>query len=250
MLNRRLVLQLGTVGVLAAGLPTARSAARSGFRAIAFDGFAIFDPRPVAALTESLFPGNGTAIINAWRTRQFEYQWLHAISGHYADFLQATDESLAFAFKQLQLELSEENRQRLMAPYANLQVWPDVADAIKELRESGLRLAVVSNMTASMLRAGLEKAGLAEHFEAVLSTDQIRSYKPDPRAYQLALDALRLQCEQILFVAFAGWDVAGAKWFGYPTFWVNRLGAPMEVLGVAPDASGADMRSLISFTTL
>ena len=80
-----------------------------------------------------------------------------------------------------------------------------------------------------------------------LSTDQIRAYKPDPRAYQMAIDALQLQREDILFAAFAGWDAAGAKWFGYPTFWVNRLNLPGEELGVTPDAMGRDLTDLVRF---
>jgi 2-haloacid dehalogenase len=84
-------------------------------------------------------------------------------------------------------------------------------------------------------------------FDQVLSTNQIRTYKPDPRAYQIALEALGLQREAILFVAFAGWDVAGARWFGYPTFWVNRLQLPAEALGVAPDAVGRDLTEVVCF---
>jgi 2-haloacid dehalogenase len=50
-----------------------------------------------------------------------------------------------------------------------------------------------------------------------------------------------------LFVAFAGWDAAGARSFGYPTFWVNRLGFPPEQLGVLPDATGPDLNALLAF---
>ncbi len=63
----------------------------------------------------------------------------------------------------------------------------------------------------------------------------------------MGIDALRLAREEILFVAFAGWDAAGAKSFGYPTFWVNRLGLPQEELGVFPNASGRDLTDLVSF---
>jgi 2-haloacid dehalogenase len=53
--------------------------------------------------------------------------------------------------------------------------------------------------------------------------------------------------EQILFVAFAGWDAAGAKWFGYPTFWLNRAGAPSEQLSVDEDGTGSSMTDLVAF---
>ena len=90
-------------------------------------------------------------------------------------------------------------------------------------------------------------AGLSTSFDHVLSTDAIRSYKPTPASYRLAIDALGLSRQEILFAAFAGWDAAGAKAFGYPTFWVNRLGAPAEELGAAPDGVGTDLAGLLRF---
>ena len=81
----------------------------------------------------------------------------------------------------------------------------------------------------------------------MLSTDRAHTFKPDPRAYQLGIDTLRLPRDQIVFAAFAGCDTAGAKRFGYPTFWVNRLQALPEELGVRPDASGPSLAELIAF---
>jgi 2-haloacid dehalogenase len=60
-------------------------------------------------------------------------------------------------------------------------------------------------------------------------------------------DAFKLPKEEIAYAAFAGWDAAGAKWFGYPTFWVNRANAPVEELGVTPDGTGVGMADLVKF---
>jgi 2-haloacid dehalogenase len=38
--------------------------------------------------------------------------------------------------------------------------------------------------------------------------------------------------------------VVGAKAYGFPVAWVNRLGAPLEELGVAPDLEVADLAEL------
>jgi 2-haloacid dehalogenase len=227
--------------------PLMARASRQPFRAIAFDAFPVFDPRPVFGLAETLFPGRGAALADAWRTRQFEYQWLRALTGRYADFWQTTEDALVFASQLLKLELTPEKRTQLMQAYLELKSWPDVGSALKTLKDEGLRMVFLSNMTARMLEAGIQNAALEGFFEYVLSTDRIRSYKPDPRAYQMAIDTLRLPREEILFVAFAGWDTAGAKSFGYPTFWVNRLGLPVEELDVFPDASGRDLTDLVGF---
>lgn len=249
-LNRRQLLKL-MAGGAAASLLTAttlnQAATRPHIKAIAFDAFPIFDPRPIFALAETLFPGKGEGLSNAWRTRQFEYQWLRALSGRYVDFWQATEEGLLFAVKQLKLEMNEAKREQLMNAYLNLKPWPDVVPALKLLKDAKIRLAFLSNMTPKMLNTNIHNAGLDEFFEHVISTDRAKTYKPDPRAYQLGLDTLKLKREEIVFAAFAGWDVAGAKWFGYPTFWVNRAGFPDEELGVTADGTGKSLAQLVDF---
>lgn len=249
-LDRREFLNLAAVGIatgLLASIPLARAEAGPKIKAIAFDAFPIFDPRPVFALAEQLFPGKGAELSNAWRTRQFEYQWLRALSGHYADFWQATEDALVFSGEMLKLDLTSDKRKQLMDAYLELKAWPDALPALQSLKSDGIRLAFLSNATSKILDAGIKNSGLDGVFEHVLSTDKIKSYKPDPRAYQMAIDAFNLKREEILFIPFAGWDAAGAKSFGYTTFWVNRLNLPVEKLGVVPDAIGQNLTDLVAF---
>ena len=220
---------------------------RNRIKAVAFDGFPILDPRPVFALVEQLYPEKAVELSSLWRTRQFEYTWLRTMSRRYADFWQVTDDALVFAAKSLKLELTPEKHARLMDAYLKLRCWPDVPDALILLKNAGIRLAFLSNLTAKMLEAGIHNSQLDGLFDHVLSTDRVKVYKPDPRAYQIGVDVLGLKPDQILFAAFAGWDAAGAKSFGYPTFWVNRQNAPAEELGVAPDATGGNLIDLARY---
>ena len=160
-----------------------------------------------------------------------------------------TEDALVFATNRLKLNMSSGNRAMLMNEWLKLKPWPDVVPALESMKGAGLRLACLSNFTRNMLAANIESAGLQELFEQYLSTDQRRTYKPDPRAYQLGLDALKVKREEVLFVAFAGWDAAGAKLFGYRTFWVNRQRLPAEELGVSPDGSGETLADLVRFLT-
>jgi 2-haloacid dehalogenase len=245
-LDRRQFAVLAAGGI-AATATRAHAQVRPRFKAVAFDGFPIIDARPVLARTEEMFPGRGKELSNVWRTRQFEYCWLRTLGGQYADFWQITEESLIFAAKMLKIEFSAEQRDALMEAHLKLKAWPDVAPALHTLRDAGVRMAFLSNLTAEMLDAVIANSGLDGLFEAHLTTDRVRAFKPDPRGYQMALDAFKLQREEIVFAAFAGWDVVGAKWFGYPTFWVNRSNVPGEELGVAPDGAGADLNDLTKF---
>ncbi|HEX3878255.1 MAG TPA: haloacid dehalogenase type II [Bryobacteraceae bacterium] len=216
-------------------------------KAIAFDAFAVLDPRPVFALAEKLFPAKGAELAAAWRTRQFEYTWLRTVSGRYADFWRVTEDALAFAAKTLKLDLTSDQRARLMDAYLAIRCWPEAPAALHTLKDAGVRLAFLSNMTQKMLEAGVRNSGLEHVFDDVLSTDRVSAFKPDPRAYQMGIDVFGVKREEILFAAFAGWDAAGAKSFGYPTFWVNRLNQPAEELGVSADGSGATLDDLVRY---
>jgi 2-haloacid dehalogenase len=248
LLNRRKFVTLTAAAVTAAtAIVPAANGAQTKIKAIAFDGFPIIDPRPVFAKVDEMFPGKGRELSNAWRMRQFEYTWLRTMGGHYVDFWQVTEESLVFAAKMLKIELSADQRGQLMQSYLGLKAWPDVAPALQQLKAVGIRMAFLTNLTNAMLDAVVRNSGLEGFFENHLSTDKVRAFKPDPRAYQMGVDAFGLRKEEIAFAAFAGWDAAGAKWFGYPTFWVNRLNLPVEELGVTPDGMGSGLGDLAKF---
>jgi 2-haloacid dehalogenase len=216
-------------------------------RAVLFDAFPVFDPRSVEAAVDAEFPGSGSALTALWRTRQFEYSWLRTAAQDYADFWQCTADALRFAAASLRLELDQARHDRLLHAFLTLRPWPDASAALRTLRQDGVRLGLLSNFTPAMLDAAIDGSGLSGIFEDVLSTHRVRTYKPDPRAYRLGVDTLGIPREQILFVAFAGWDAAGAARFGYPTYWVNRLQAPPEELGHAPDGVGRSLADVVAF---
>ena len=251
-LNRRKFLALAAASAASdfvVSRPRARAATIPKIRAIALDGFTTFDPRPVFALAEELFPGKGTELGNAWRTRQFEYTWLRTLTGSYVDFWHVTGDALVYAAKLVKVDLTTEKRNQLMQAFLSIKAWPDTLPALQSLKASGVKMALLSNFTAGMLDAGVRNSGLQGIFEPHLSTDRVRAYKPDPRAYQMGIDAFGVEREEIVFAAFGGWDAAGAKMFGYPTFWVNRMNVPLEELGFAPDATGATLRDLANFVS-
>jgi 2-haloacid dehalogenase len=229
-------------GAIVASVPRPR------LDAVLFDAFAVFDPWPVAARAEQFFPGRGAELMSAWRATQFDYAWLRVVAKSYADFWRCTEDALRHAASALRLDLSTSHREQLMQAHLELRPWPEVPSALQALRAAGVRLGLLSNFTPEMLAASIDVSGLRGVFERVLSTDQVSTYKPDPRAYLLGLHAFGLPRERIAFAAFAGWDAAGAKLFGYPTCWVNRLGAPADELGAPPpDAVVRTLTELVGF---
>jgi 2-haloacid dehalogenase len=201
---------------------------------------------------------------------------------HYRPFWDITLDALRFAAKKLQLTLGRAAEKRLMDEYACLSAFPDAVPALRLLRTSPtspasptsrsavtnpalaptssapstptddgpaarLGLAILSNGNPQMLDIALKSAGMTGLFDHVLSVDTVRAYKPSHAAYALGTHAFDVPARELVFVSSNGWDVAGATWFGFTTFWLNRQSAPAEELGVTPHGTGGDMTDLLAF---
>lgn len=247
-LSRRQVLALAALGAASRG--RAQPPPRPRYRAVVFDAFPILDPRPAFRAVTAILPAPSPELLDAWRIRQFEYQWLRALAGRYVDFERASEDALVFAARSAGLAITAEQKRVVLQSYLELEAWPDTAEGLDALQSRGLKMALLSNATQRILDAGLGSSGLTHLFDAVLSTDRIATFKPDPRAYRLAADTLGVAPRDALFVSFAAWDAAGAKWFGHPTFWLNRLAAPAEELGATIDGTGTTMSDLVRFIRL
>jgi len=224
-----------------------QSNAKPRFKAVAFDYFVIFDANSVIPEVEKVFPGKGVEFTKAWRSKQFEYGFLRSITDRHEDFFRVTSEALEYTAEMMKLNLTLEDRQQLLNAYLTLKPWPDTVAALKKLKAAGVRIITLANFSEKMLRANADNAGITDLFDELLSTEVNKTYKPDPRAYELGMKHLHLKKEEIAFAAFGGWDAYGAKTFGYATYWVNRFGLPTEKLGVNADETSGDMEGLLEF---
>jgi 2-haloacid dehalogenase len=211
--------------------------------ALVFDAYGtLFDVHSVTRLAESLFPGRGAALSQAWRTKQLEYTWLRSLMERYEDFNAVTRSALDWACDSLGIPATHDAKAQLMDAYRRLDVFPEVPAALAALA-ARCPLAILSNGHPDMLQAVVDHNGLTAVFGArVLSVHEAGIFKPAPQVYRIASDRLGVAPQRIGFVSSNGWDAAGAKAFGFRAFWVNRAMAPAERLGSPPDAvvSGLD----------
>src|SRR6266699_1042880 len=207
--------------------------------ALVFDAYGtLFDVQSVAATIERLFPGRGAELSQLWRSKQLEYTWLQSLmqtpKQRREDFAGVTAHALDYAAEALGLSLTGAARHRLLDSYLDLSAY---ADAVPTLARLGPRpRLILSNGTRAMLDPLAAATGVARHLDMILSVDAAGIYKPSPHVYQLAVDHLKLLPIRIGFVSSNGWDVVGAKAFGFTAIWVSRAGAPLERHGPKPDA--------------
>jgi 2-haloacid dehalogenase len=216
-------------------------------RAVLFDVFGtLLDVYSVTRRAEELYPGYGTRLALLWRDKQLDYSKLRTLGGRYDTFSQITRDALEYSLEALQLPAGD-NVPVLLEEYRRLAPFVDVAPALDRLHKAGVRMGVLSNGDSEMLETVLVTAGLHRYIDLVLSADQVREFKPAPAIYALGPRALKLAPAEIIFVSSNGWDACGAAWYGYTSFWVNRLGLPLERLGIAPHGVGATLADAVRF---
>ena len=107
-------------------------------KAIAFDAYGtLFDVFSVTSLCEALYPGNGNALAQLWRTKQLQYSLLRSMMDRFEDFWQLTGDGLVYAAKSLKLDLVDAKRQALMDAYLQLAPFPDVRPGLEALKSRG-----------------------------------------------------------------------------------------------------------------
>lgn len=215
-----------------------------GIRACIFDAYGtLFDYRSAASRCRDVLGENFDQVNALWREKQLQYSWLRAIQGRHVDFWQVTGEALDFALDTAAIADSTV-RDRLMAMYLKLDVFPEVRDMLKRLNVAGLKTAILSNGSPEMLDAAVRNAGIGSLLDAVLSVEAVGVYKPHPKVYQYAIDQLGIKAGEIAFQSSNAWDAHAASLCGMRVIWCNRYRQRPERLPGLPDFEIASLAEL------
>jgi len=207
----------------------------AGVKACVFDAYGtMFDFGSAAKHCRDMLGDAADPLTALWRDKQLQYTWLRAVQGRHADFWQVTGDALDFALETLALERPG-LRGRLMQLYLALDPFPEVADVLTRLKRAGMRTAILSNGSPSMLAPLVKAAKFEPLLDAVLSVEEAGVYKPHPKVYQLALERLGIPAGAISFQSSNAWDAYAASAFGMQVVWCNRYGQRPERLPGAPD---------------
>jgi len=209
-----------------------------GVKALAFDAYGtLFDVFSVTALCEQLFPGKGNQLAQTWRFKQLQYSMMRSLMGRHRDFWGLTEDGLVWAAKNLQLDLTADNKKQLMDAYLSLTIFPDVKPGLDALKKQGLELAILSNGEPKMLAAVVDSAGIRNLLDDIISVEDLKIFKPSPRVYNLGAERMKVANAELGFVSANSWDINGAASAGLTTFWIQRTTSEVpEELGFRPAA--------------
>jgi 2-haloacid dehalogenase len=199
----------------------------------------LLDLRALDPHFEQVFGDAG--VRRAWFLQLLQSALVATVTGAYSNFGKVGGAALEMVAEREGVDLSDEDRQKILGGMRELPPHPEVAESLGRLRDAGLRLATLTNSTRQVAEAQMESSGLRDYFEQILSADDVKRLKPAPEPYRMAAQSLGVEVEGVRLVAAHAWDVAGALRAGCAAAFVARPGMVLDPLVESPDVVGADL---------
>jgi 2-haloacid dehalogenase len=192
---------------------------------------------------DSLFEGTlGDATARQqWFSQVVQSAMVSTITDEYQDFSIIGRASLEMMVDRRRLKVDDDRIDGILGAVRRLRPHPDVAPALERLKSANVRMAALSNSTVEAVEEQLGNAGLRDYFEVVLSADSVRQFKPAPRVYQKAAEALGIQPSEMLLISAHDWDVSGALHAGCAAAFVGRENQVLNPLSGKPEIIGKDL---------
>ena len=213
-------------------------------KAIIFDAYGtLFDVNSAAEKCKDKIGDKWEGFANYWRTTQLEYSWLRSLMKRHKDFWQITEDSLDKSMKAFNIDPSMRNE--LLNLYKVLSTFKEVPEVLKNLKEKNFKLAILSNGTPSLLNELVKSNKLDNIFDDLFSIEQVGTYKPDSKVYDIPINKYRIQKNEVAFLSANTWDVSGGGNYGYQSIWVNRNKNIFDNLDYKPKNEIKDLSELI-----
>lgn len=182
----------------------------------------LIDPLAIKTLLAGHVDNDAQALAETWRAKQLEYSFRRGLMKEYRDFSQVTRAALDYALDVHGAKITESDKSALMNHYRALDAFPDVAPALATLQQNGANLYAFSNGVRDDVAALLKHAGLDDNISAIVSADEVQTFKPDPQLYAHFLERTGSTPATTWLVSSNPFDVIGARACGWRAAWVKR----------------------------
>lgn len=217
---------------------------------LAFDVYGtLIDTAGVIDTLKDHVPDRAAAFSALWREKQLEYSFRRGLMQNYREFSVCTRQALDYVCQVFEADIPRPDRDALMEVYRVLPPFPEVKGALETMRSGDARLFAFSNGTADAVRGLLRNAGIDGFFDDVISTDEIRSFKPNPGVYAHFLRRAGASGSEAWLISSNPFDVIGAISAGMRAAWVKRSPTavfdPWEIQPTLTIAGLAELQSAL-----
>jgi 2-haloacid dehalogenase len=177
-----------------------------------------------------------------WFARTLRSGFALTCSGEYRTFPEVARHALRSLAPEV---IGASEQDALMAAFASLDPHPDVAPALRALRNAEVPVVTLSVGNAANVERLFDRAGLTDLVEIHVSCESVQRWKPAREPYLHACDVLDVHPSGAWMVAAHSWDIGGAAAVGMRTAWISRLEGEFDSSFRAPDVSGSDLVEVV-----
>ena len=153
-------------------------------------------------------------------------------------------EAVDYTLERAGIEHTDDEVHALVSEITRLDPFPDVVQALTDMKSLGLRLYILSNGDPDMLAAGVPYSGTDHLWDRVMSVAEADSFKPHKTTYQTAASLVGLGRTEIHCVANHAFDCIGAKAAGLRSAFIDRRRRPYGNSRYPADVTVSDMAGL------
>jgi 2-haloacid dehalogenase len=191
---------------------------------LAFDVYGtLIDTGGIVTALQKLIGDQAKPFSDLWRSKQLEYSFRRGLMQNYRDFSVCTRQALDYCCETFRVGLSATEREGLLEAYRTLPAFDDARQGLERLKATDCRLYAFSNGKPDDVRNLMRNALIDQYLEDVISTDDIRSFKPNPAVYAHFLRQSGTCGSEAWLISGNPFDVIGAISAGMRGAWVKRV---------------------------
>ena len=183
-------------------------------------------------------------LLGAWFGQMLRHSLVATLTDSYQPFDVLGVDALRLVAAKAGTDVSEAEAVHVVGGMRHLPPHPDVRPAISRLRESGFRIATLTNSPPDLLADQLVNAEIADLFDTTMSIAPLQKFKPHPDTYRSGAQRLGIPIGEMRLVAAHDWDVTGAIRAGAAAAFVARPGMILSDASETPDIVGPDLDSV------
>ncbi len=92
-----------------------------------------------------------------------------------------------------------------------VKLFPGIEDMLKAVKAAGYKVGVVTSRTKESTEFYMEKFGITDYFDSIVSCDDTDKHKPNPEPLLLGLRKLGAEAESTLMVGDSAFDIKCAN---------------------------------------
>lgn len=199
----------------------------------------LLDLAPVRSWFSQHFDDTPTA--SEWFAELLRLSFVSSVTDKYIPFTDLAGAALGSVAQRRGIALESEDLTTIKGILTTLPAHSDVVNGLTSLADAGFVLAALTNSPLDTANAQLDNAGISRFFDAVMSVDMVKRFKPHRTVYLAATTRLGASPTDTVMVAAHDWDIAGAMAAGLGGVFIERPGQIYSASFPAPTFTASDI---------